>query len=254
MPVHVFREGASNRFTISVSRTNGVAPRRRQSNGGSSQKLFLFEVIETDNELSCEAFFHRFLWPRRVHREDGTQFFQMDSEEHMRQTINQFREMVSTQQNARGAVMDFDHVTCDDVMLEPTANDKQLLSQLQAIEARLLEIKEETEYLTAQSEGIKSQLKRRIGASRGIRDVATWETKIRRNFSAELFRERAPEQYEILLKRFQCLDTKAWKQEQPSQYKQIQITYFIPVVSRKFEVIGFSSARAISKRFRLGAN
>ena len=169
----------------------------------------------------------------------------------MRQTINQFREMVSTQQNTKSAVIDFDHVTCDDVMLEPTANDKRLLSQLQAIEARLLEIKEETEYLTAQSEGIKSQLKRRIGGSRGIRDVATWETKIRRNFSPELFRERAPELYEILLKRFQCLDTKEWKQEQPSQYKQIQTTYFIPVVSRKFEVIGFSSTTSNKQKIQI---
>lgn len=192
MPVHIFREGASNRFTISSSQTNGVAPRMRQSNVGSSQKLFLFEVLVTDNELDCEAFFHRFLWPRRFHREDGTQFFQMDSEEHMRRTINQFKEMISTQQNTKDAVLDFDHVTCNEVMLEATANDKQLFSQLHSIEARLLEIQGEAQSLTSQSEAIKSQLKRRIGVSRGIRAWRLGNRKLG-GTSAQNFFESAPQ-------------------------------------------------------------
>lgn len=239
MPVYVFREGASNTFKIGLSKSNDVEPRRRQLNGGSSPGLFLFEVLETDDESACVAFFHRLLSTRRIDRGGGTEFFKMDSEEHMRQTINQFREMVSTLQSARSAVVAFEHVVCDALMLNPTAHDKQLLSQLQAVEARLLEIKEETEYLTFQSEVIQSQLKRRIGGSRGIRDVATWETTIRRNFSAGLLRERDPDLYKTLLERFHCLDTKAWKEQQPSQYKQIQTTYFIPSITRKFKMIDF---------------
>jgi hypothetical protein len=123
-------------------------------------------------------------------------------------------------------------------MLEPTADDKELLSQLQAVEARLLEVKEETEYLTFEREVIQSQLKQRIGASRGITGVATWETKVRRNFSEELLRKRDPNLYESLLERFHCLDTVAWRRQQPAHYKQIQTTYFSPTITRKFEVIG----------------
>ncbi|MGD0547920.1 MAG: hypothetical protein ABR991_08855, partial [Terracidiphilus sp.] len=209
-----------------------------QLNGGSSQGLFLFEVVETDNESTCEAFFHRLLSTRRIDRGGGTEFFGMDSEAHMRQTIKQFREMAATLEESRYATVDFEKMECNSVMLEPTADDKQLLSQLQTVEARLLEIKEETEYLTFQREVIQSQLKRRIGGSRGIRDVATWETKIRRNFSEELLRERDPDLYENLLERFHCLDTKAWKVQQPGHYKQIQTTYFIPSITRKFEILG----------------
>jgi len=102
----------------------------------------------------------------------------MDSEEHMRQTIKQFKEMAETLENARYAIADFEKSECDSIMLEPTADDKQLLSQLQAVEARLLEIKEETEYLAFQREVIQSQLKMRIGMSRGIQGVASWEIPI----------------------------------------------------------------------------
>ena len=237
MPVYVFREGVSNIFKIGLTRSTDVEPRRRQLNGGSSQGLFLFEVVETDNESTCEAFFHRLLSTRKVARGGGNEFFEMDSEEHMRQMINQFRDMATKLENARSAIADLEKAECNSVMLEPTPSDEQLLLQLQAVEARLLEIKEETEYLTFEREVIQGQLKQRIGESLGIRGVATWETKIRRNFSEELLRERDPDLYENLLERFHCLDTKAWRKQQPRHYKQIQTTYFIPAVSRKFEIL-----------------
>jgi T5orf172 domain len=238
MPVYVFREGTSNSFKIGLTRSSDVEPRRRQLNGGSSQGLFLFEVVETDNESACEAFFHRLLSTRRIVRGGGREFFEMDSEEHMRQTIEQFRDMAAKLENARLAIADFEQAECDSVMLEPIVGDKELLSKLQAVEARLLEIKEETEYLEFEREVIQSQLKQRIGGSRGIRGVATWETKVRRNFSEELLRARDPDLYKQLLARFQCLDTKAWRTQQPAHYKQIQTAYFIPSITRKFEILG----------------
>jgi T5orf172 domain len=238
MPVYVFREGVSNIFKIGLTRSTDVEPRRRQLNGGNSQGLFLFEVVETDNESACEAFFHRLLSTRKVARGGGNEFFEMDSEVHMRQTISQFKEMTTKLESAKDAIADFEKAECDSVMLEPTAGDKELLTKLQAVEARLLEIKEETEYLTFEREVIQSQLKLRIGASRGIRDVATWETKFRRNFSQELLRQRDPDLYETLFERFHCLDTKTWREQQPVHYKQIQATYFIPSITRKFEILG----------------
>jgi hypothetical protein len=238
MPVYVFREGASNIFKIGLTRSNDVDPRRRHLNTGNSQGLFLFEVVETDKESACEAFFHRLLSTRKIARGGGSDFFEMDSEDHMRQTIMQFREMATKLENARCAIADFENAECDSVMHEPTADDRELLSQLQAVEARLLEIKEETEYLKFQQEVIQSQLKRRIGGSLGIRGVATWETKVTRYFSEDLLRERDPALYENLFERFHCLDTTAWRKQQPAHYKQIQTTYFTPAITRKFETLG----------------
>lgn len=238
MPVYVFREGASNVFKIGLTRSSDVEPRRRQLNGGSSQGLFLFEVVETENESACEASFHRLLSTRRIARGGGSEFFEMDSEDHMRQTIEQFKEKATKLENARSAIGDLEKAECDSLMLEPTADDKELLSQLQAVEARLLEIKEETEYLKFEQEVIQSQLKQRIGGSRGIRGIATWETKVRRNFSEELLRGRDPDLYANLFERFHCLDTAAWRMQQPAHYRQIQTTYFTPTITRKFEVIG----------------
>ncbi len=192
MPVYVFREGRSNVFKIGFTRSEDTEPRRRQLNGGSSQGLSLFEVVETENESVCEAFFHSLLSTRRIVRGGGKEFFQMDSEDHMRQIIENFRDMASRLENARRAIADFENVQCTKALLEPISTDKELIEQLQAVESRLLEIKEETEYLNFQRELIQSQLKQRIGSSLGIRGVAIWETKIRRNFSEELLRDRNP--------------------------------------------------------------
>ena len=141
MPVYVFREGQSNVFKIGLTRSEDTETRRRQLNGGSSQGLFLFEVVETDCESVCEAFFHRLLSTRRVVRGGGREFFEMDSEDHMRQTIEKFREMAMKLENARRAVEDFEHFQCSQILLDPISSDMELVSQLQAIDARLLEIK-----------------------------------------------------------------------------------------------------------------
>jgi hypothetical protein len=102
----------------------------------------------------------------------------------------------------------------------------------------LFEIAEEAAYLKFEREVVESQLKQRIGGLMGIRGVATWETKIRRNFSEALLRERDPDLYNELLERFYCLDTKAWKEHQPTHYKKIQTAYFSPSITRKFKIIG----------------
>ena len=206
-------------------------------NGGSSQGLFLFEVVETDNGSVCEAFFHRLLSTRRIERGGGREFFEMDSEEHMRQTIELFRGMAATLENTGREIAEFEKAECTTAMVEPIASDQELSRELQAVEMRLLEIKEETEYLNFKKEVIENQLKQRIGLAQGIRGIATWKTSIRRNFSQELLRQRDPNLYEQLLERFRCLDTKAWREQQPGHYKQIQTTYFVPAISRKFEIL-----------------
>jgi hypothetical protein len=134
-------------------------------------------------------------------------------------------------------VGEINNVQCTRVLLEPVSRDMRLLSQLQEVDARLLEIREETEYLNFRRELIQSQLQQRIGGSLGIKGVATWETKVRKNFSEQLLRERDPALYQELLERFYCLDTAKWRKQQPGHYKEIQTTYFVPSFSRKFEIL-----------------
>jgi len=198
----------------------------------------LFEVVECESESVCEVFFHRLLSTRRIDRGGGKEFFQMDSEEHMRATIEKFRGMAARLESARLVVRDFKNIQCTQVLLEPVSGDKELLSKLQEVDARLLEIREETEYLNFRRELIQSQLQQRIGRSLGIKGVATWETKVRKNFSEQLLRERDPDLYQELLERFYCLDTATWRKQQPAHYKKIQTTYFVPSLTRKFEILG----------------
>lgn len=238
MPVYVLREGLSNVYKI--GRTSGdVEDRLKGLRTGNSQGLSLFAVIETDRASVYEKFFHSFLATKKVVvHGGGKEFFEVDSEEHMHQTVEEFRSMTARHQGARQAVEEFEKVQCTKQLREPVASDMELLSQLRTIDTRLLEIKEETEYLNFEREVIESQLKQKIGESLGVRGVATWETKIRRNFSVDLFRERDPELYQELLERFSRLDTSAWRQQQPAHYRQIQTTHFVPSVSRKFEILG----------------
>ena len=70
-------------------------------NCGSSQGLSLFDIIQTDRESICESFFHSLHPTRRITRGGGTEFFEMDSEDHMRQTIEQSRGMVVRREEAR---------------------------------------------------------------------------------------------------------------------------------------------------------
>jgi hypothetical protein len=236
--IYVLREGQGNVFKI--GRTSGdIQDRLKGLRTGNSQGLFVFEVVETDNASVCEKFFHNLLATRRVERPGGgKEFYKMDSDDHMRQVIEKFKGMEIQIQGARQVDEEFGKVQCSQELREPVASDMELLSQLRTIDTRLLEIKEETEYLNFVRAVIESQLKQRIGGSLGIRGVATWETKIRRNFSEDLLRERDPELYQELLERFYRLDTSAWRQQQPAHYKQIQTTYFVPSVSRKFEILG----------------
>lgn len=237
MLVYIFREGKSNFYKIGSTRSDDADVRRKKLNTGSSQGLFLFDTVETDNIFDCERFFHNLLPTRKVGL-GGKDFFEMDSEDHMRQTIEKFREMQSRREEAKRAIFPFEKVECSKVLIEPTADDIELLSQLKALDIERLKTREKTAYLDYQYEVIANQLKQRIGGSLGIRGVATWETKIRRNFSEDLLRERDPELYQELLERFHCLDTASWREKQPAHYKQIQTTYFVPFISRKFEILG----------------
>ncbi|HEX9201385.1 MAG TPA: GIY-YIG nuclease family protein [Acidobacteriaceae bacterium] len=242
MPVYVLREGQSNVFKIGRTRSDDTEPRIRQLNGGSSQGLFLFEVVETDCESVCESFFHRLLSTRRVVRGGGKEFFEMDSEDHMRRTIEKFRNMAAQRESARELVKDFERAQCTTVLIEPTSGDEELLSQLRDVEARLLEIEEETEYLNFRREMIHCQLKVRIGRSFGIRGLATWETKVTERFAEDLLRERDPELYEKLLERFHCLDTAMWRRQQRSHYERIKAEYFTPSIARKFKILAIGKS------------
>jgi membrane carboxypeptidase/penicillin-binding protein PbpC len=62
------------------------------------------------------------------------------------------------------------------------------------------------------------------------------EDQISRRFHEDLFKEREPERYELLLESYHCLDTTSWKTGRSYEYKDAQTTHFIPSVTRVFKL------------------
>lgn len=222
MPVYILKEGTSNVFKI--GRTKGdVAAVLKRLQTGNSKPLSHFDTVEADQESACEAFFHRRLVSRRVGGGGGWEFFRMDSDEHMYATVEEFRVMAKTLEEAEEAISPFDHEQCSAELVDPTDEDRELL-------VRLLKIKEEQAYLKFECELIESQLKLRIGTTSGIRGVATWKTELR--FDEECFKTGDPEAYQTILEQFPCIDTTAWKSKFLQDYETARSRYFSR--SRKF--------------------
>jgi hypothetical protein len=161
----------------------------------------------------------------------------MESEKCTSETTEQITAMTAATESTRRDIAKFEKVECDSSMVEPTVGDRELVRKLQAVEQRLLKIKDETDFLNSRKEVLENQLKRRIGFALGIRGLATWKSNIRRMFNQELLFKRNPELYGKLLDRFHCIDTKAWKEQQPEHYKEVQQTYFVPAVTRSFKIV-----------------
>ena len=85
---------------------------------------------------------------------------------------------------------------CEGSLLQANQSDLGLVDELREVEMRLREIEDEAVFLRFEREMIECELKARIGNSPGIDGVATWESKIRRNFCLPLFQEHewAPNQ------------------------------------------------------------
>jgi hypothetical protein len=158
----------------------------------------------------------------------GREFFELEPGE-MRRTISAFRQMFEELEEAQRAVSNLSRQRSSDQMLEPTPEDEQLLR-------RLIMNKEEQEFLRFECELIESKLKQRIGTAAGLRGVAMWKTQVIRRFDENLFRSSARERYEELLERYHRLDTAAWKNARPEEYKAVQTTYFTPDVRRTFRL------------------
>lgn len=227
MPVYVLREGSSNIFKIgrTSGTVDGVVTRLRT---GNSQPLSIFEIVQTEEESACEAFFHRQLRDKRVVRGGGWEFFEVDVAA-MKELISQVRSMFEELQEAQNAIEKLGKVASTDVLLDPSEKDKELLR-------RLLENKKEQEFLQIECQLLEAQLKQRIGSAAGLRGLATWKTQVTRVFDQKLFAKTAPDEYERLLEKFHCLDTGEWKKNRPEEYTRCQTTYFTPRISRTFKL------------------
>jgi hypothetical protein len=260
MPVYVFREGNSNIYKIGLTGDQDVSPRRRQLNSGSSAGLREFEIIHTDEPREMEAFLHRLLKHRNVERHGGKEFFEMMSENHMREVLNRAEPMFQRSHLATKSVGPFEKLQCEGGFRKANQSDLELVGGLSEIEMRLREIEDEAAFLRFEKEMIECELKSRIGNGRGIDGVATWESSVRRNFCLPLFQEREPDTYCLVLERFAALDVPVWREQEPqlyqeitaryrkldtaswmrednSLYKQMQTTYFTPSVTRKFMLL-----------------
>lgn len=174
MPVYILQEGQSHIFKIGRT-TGNIDDVIRTLHRGNSQPLTLFDIVVTDQESACEAFFHRRLRSKRVVRGGGKEFFELEPAE-MRRTVASFRQMFEELEEAQRAISELSKQQNTDRLLDPTPEDEQLL-------ARLVRNKEEQEYLRFECELIESRLKQRIGTAAGLRGVATWKTQLTRRFN-----------------------------------------------------------------------
>ncbi|MBW4038733.1 MAG: GIY-YIG nuclease family protein [Acidobacteria bacterium] len=260
MPVYVFREGDSNIFKIGLTRDQDVSPRRRQLNSGSSAGLREFEVIHTDKPSELEGFLHSLLKHRNIKRHGGKEFFEMMSENHMREVLNLAGPMFQRSHFASKSVSSFEKLQCEGSIRKAKQTDLKLVSRLREIEKRLWEIEDEAVFLRFEMEMIECELKASIGDGPGIDGVATWESAVVRKFCLPLFQEREPDIYRRVLERFATLDISVWREQEPQLYqeitgrhpkldvtswrlqdsrlyKQMQTTYFTPTVTRKFVML-----------------
>lgn len=260
MPVYVFREGSSNIYKIGLTRDHDVSPRRRQLNSGSSAGLREFEVIHTEEPRELEEFLHGLLKHRNVERHGGKEFFEMISENHMREFLRRAEPMFRRSRSAAKSVGPFEKLQCEGGFLKANKSDLELVRGLREIEVRLREIEDEAAFLRFEKQMIECEFKARIGDGPGIEGVATWESSVRRNFCLPLFQEREPDTYRRVLERFAALDVNVWHEQEPqlyqeitaryprldlsswrlqdsSLYKQMQTTYFTPSVTRKFVLL-----------------
>ena len=125
MPVYILQEGQSHIFKIGRT-TGNVEDVIRTLHRGNSHPLSLFDVVVTDQESACEAFFHRRLRSKRVARGGGREFFELEPFE-MRRTVANFRQMFEDLEAARRTVSELSKQQSTDRLLDPTPEDEQLL-------------------------------------------------------------------------------------------------------------------------------
>lgn len=261
MPVYIFREGNSNIFKIGLTRDLNLSHRRRQLNSGSSLGLREFEVIHTDHPEELEAFLHRLLRHRNVERHGGKEFFEMLSENHMREVLKHAEPMFRKNRVAIESVSPLEKVECQGSYVQASQSDFELLDELRRLNTRLREIEDEAAFVRFEKEMLECELKAKIGNAPGIDGIATWESNVTRRFCLPLFQEREPEIYRGVLSRFAALDVNVWRENEPllyreitarhprldttawrlqdsSLYKQMQTTHFTPAVARKFLLLG----------------
>jgi hypothetical protein len=227
MPVYVLRVDFSNVFKIyrTCKGADGVVQGLRARD---SERLNVFEVLNTDHDGACEAVLRRNLVEKRVDRDDRTGLFEVDAIEMLtivRQVRSMFEELVGDLEAVRGYAGEIS----TDRLIEASDEDEKLIGQL-------VRNKDEQECLAFERELLENKLKHRIGSASGIRGLVTWKTQVRRLYNEELFRNSEPELYQELLERYYCLDTKAWRANRPDQYKGIQSTYFLPSSCRIFKL------------------
>lgn len=228
MPIYVLREGFSNTFKVQRMSVcvDGAA---EQLCGRETQALNIFEVLQMDQDAACEFLLNRELFSKRIVREGGGDFFELDPIE-MLTIVRDLRRLFEELEKSREAVHQYASETSTNVLVEPTTEDHQLIR-------RILTNRQERDYLALECELLENKLKQRIGKSSGIRGLATWRTQISRLYSEEIFRNADPELYQELLERYYCLDTKVWRKKRPDQYKEIQTTYFSPRTVRSLKLL-----------------
>ncbi len=226
--VYVFREEQSNCFRVGRTKEDVGRAHKRVENG-NPRSLSLYREIKTEQASACEAILHRLLAARRVSTGGGTEFFEVDPSELenvLSRTERIFEEIVSSRH-------DVDELK----MIKHVKPERPAVQKDLALRKKLAELEQEQAAIKVQIEWLRLQLQRQVGEAAGISGVASWQVETRRNFDEAVFEEREPDLYQSVLEQFHCLDTSAWRQGRPAEYRRVQTTHYQPTYRRVFKVL-----------------
>lgn len=198
--VYGFRHGGKDLFKIGQT-TMTPDKRRPGLQTGCSDKLVLFDAIETDEYKALEKYIKE-VWADRRSTDGGKEIYHL-TEEEAAQLFTRCRVWVVEELPKLRRLEQLESVDPEATVLPRDQAAEQLRDQWIKLRDEEQRHRRAYEQAVAERVRVENELKLAIGSHAGIDGVATWETAVKsRRISAELILAREPDLYD------QCTEPK----------------------------------------------
>lgn len=198
--IYGFRHGDKDLFKIGQT-TMTPEKRRTSLQTSCSDKLVLFDAIETDEYKDLEAHIKK-VWAERRSKEGGKEIYHL-TETEAAQLFERCRIWVAEELPKLRRLEQLESIEPEPTVRPRDDAAEQLRNLWLKLRDEEQRHKRAYEQAVAEREMVENELKLAIGSHAGIDGVATWETAVKsRRISAELIQAREPELYD------QCTEPK----------------------------------------------
>ncbi len=198
--VYGFRHGSKDLFKIGQT-TMTPEKRRPGLQTGCSDKLVLFDAIETDEYKALEKHIKE-VWADRRSTEGGKEIYLL-TETVATQLFERCRIWVAEELPKLRRLEQLESIEPEPTILPHDQAAERLRGQWMKLREEEQQHKRAYEQAVADRVMVENELKLAIGSHVGIDGVATWETAVKsRRISAELVQAREPDLYD------QCTEPK----------------------------------------------